>query len=136
MNMKPQLTNLNSPEELFAAWQLRERMRAFHEREIASVPLDIRFWGRLGWKVALTVSALEWSVTVQGAQLQRADDKPMTEEYLYLQLLELGGTPFFARDIEIELSRGAFMPLGAVGELRRRAVDKLVWVLCDLAQAQ
>jgi len=128
-----ELTNLSSPEELFAAWQLHERMRAFHEREIASVPLDIRFWGRLGWKVALTVSALDWSVTVQGGKLLPADARPMTKEYLHMQLNELGGTPFFAREIEIELSQGAFMPLGAVGELRRRAVDKLVGVLCELA---
>ena len=49
----------------------------------------------------------------------------MTEESLVNRLSKLGGTPFYAGKVEIDLDGGLILPVSKINELRRRAVEEI-----------
>lgn len=73
----------------------------------------------------------EICVTVEGEQVIPALNQPVTEENVRRQLGKLGDTVFCAETLQIYLDDGAFYPLKALNELRRRAVTRLEDVLIE-----
>ncbi|MGN0294669.1 MAG: DUF3656 domain-containing protein [Lachnospiraceae bacterium] len=51
--------------------------------------------------------------------------RPLTEQDVRKQFLKTGGTPFVAENLQVILSEDAFMPVQAMNELRRDALEKL-----------
>ncbi|MDY4970198.1 MAG: DUF3656 domain-containing protein [Lachnospiraceae bacterium] len=51
--------------------------------------------------------------------------RPLTEPDVRKQFLKTGGTPFILEDLQVILSEDAFMPVQAMNELRREALEKL-----------
>lgn len=56
---------------------------------------------------------------------EKALNKPITKELLSSWLSKCGSTPFFPKEIEIELDEGVTVSAGAVNSLRREALEKL-----------
>ena len=50
----------------------------------------------------------------------------MTKETLHDRISKLGGTPFYAEDIEIQLDDGLIVSAANINALRREAVQKLL----------
>lgn len=73
-------------------------------------------------KSAVDIADVE--VQADGAQVSPARKAPLTHEAVRAQLSKLGGTALNAADIEVDLDAGAFLPVSALNELRRAAVDK------------
>lgn len=65
------------------------------------------------------------SVTVTGADVQRAEKQPMTEEKVRRQMLRTGNTPYIFEKLDIQMGNDCFLPLQSLNELRREALQKL-----------
>lgn len=67
------------------------------------------------------------TVTVQadGAVVMTAQNQPMTEEKLRKQIQKTGNTPFQFADLTVSAVGNVFLPVQALNELRRTALEKL-----------
>ena len=64
----------------------------------------------------------EISVTVTGDELQPAAKRPVTSDDVRERLSSLGGSGYRWETLEVDMADGAFIPLKAIKELRRKAI--------------
>lgn len=57
--------------------------------------------------------------------VEQAKNRPTTPEMLEKNLVKTGGTPFFVKEMEIELPEGLMVPASRINALRREALEKL-----------
>ena len=95
-----------------------------NERQRVSIDLSARI--KAEEPVTLTVSDGENTVTVTGNIPQTAKSKVVQEEQISASLKKLGGTPFFAKQVDIILDEGLFVSNAEVNVLRRTAVEELL----------
>ncbi len=80
----------------------------------------------VGEKPVITLKQGEYSASVTGDdEIQEASKKAATVDDVKARLSKLGGTPFKAKNVLVELSDNAFVPVSALNELRRCAVSSL-----------
>lgn len=79
----------------------------------------------MGQPAKLTLRWGRAQASVEGAPVERAQSRPVTEENLRKQLGKLGDSAFLADQIRIVMDEDCFYPLGQVNELRRAAVAAL-----------
>lgn len=60
-----------------------------------------------------------------GQNVDCAVKRPMEREQILKQMNKMGNTPFEFEDINIDMDDDIFIPVGALNELRREAVDEL-----------
>ena len=84
---------------------------------------------RRGEPAALTVVRGKDSVAVQGAKPQGAQNRPLSSEDVEKRLRKTGDTPFTFDQLEIEMEEGLFLPVSALNELRRDALEAFASVL-------
>lgn len=101
------------------------------------IPLTGLFRGAVSEPVSLTVEGRTnpvtgkiCRVTVEGPVLQRAQKRPVTADDIRDRLSKMGQTCYFWEDLGIEIEEGAFLPLGEVNQLRRRAVGEWEKAAC------
>ena len=87
------------------------------------VPIDIKVTIKAGEASSMTV--LPHGVTVYGDVPEAAKTAPIDEECVKRNISKLGGTPYEARNIEVELDEGLMMPISAINRLRRQAIEAL-----------
>jgi len=95
--------------------------------------VDVALDGEIGGPLNVTVTdGRGRSASCQTeAVLQRATRTPLSEQSLRKAVGQLGGTPLVVRHVDVDgavASGGAWLPLSAVKEARRIAVDRLVEV--------
>lgn len=74
----------------------------------------------------LTISDGENSVSVKGEALGEIPIKaPITEEKVKSQLEKTGGTPYFLKEINFNISENVTLPLSVINNMRRSALDEL-----------
>lgn len=56
---------------------------------------------------------------------EKAVKKPLTKDQAEAQLAKLGGTPFVAQKVEVELDGGLAVPVKELNQIRRELVEKL-----------
>ena len=88
------------------------------------IPIDIRVKIKQGEPSSMTV--LPMGVTVYTDTPEAARTAPIDEDCVRRNVSKLGGTPYEARSIEIELDGGLMMPVSAINRLRRHAIDSLL----------
>ncbi len=84
---------------------------------------NIRF--QVGKSAMIQLAFGDILVEVAGEEVLKAKSAPITREKLLSKLLKTGNTPF---DIEIEdvvMDQDAFLPMGAINQLRRDALDAM-----------
>jgi putative protease len=113
--------------------QLLGRMRKLYDKPVQRVPLNMQFFGEIGQAVQLTACALGKTVTVTGGVSQPATACPLPTESVRRQLQKLGDTPYKIQDMEIRWPKQAFLPLGELNALRRKAIAALQDALCNQA---
>lgn len=112
-------------EDVVSANEVLKAIEKNYARENPLVKMDMRFVCKKGEPCSLTAAALGKAVTVKGEIPEAALNKPMTEESLVNRLSKLGGTPFYADKMEIDLDSGLILPVSKINELRRRAVEEI-----------
>lgn len=74
----------------------------------------------------LTISDGENGVSVKGEALGETPIKsPITEEKVKSQLEKTGGTPYFLKEINFNISEKVTLPLSVINNMRRSALDEL-----------
>lgn len=107
------------PEEL-----LERIRREFLEKDM-TLPVNMSVGLEEGKPVRLQASCKDISVEACGAEVMAAQKRPLTEADVAKQLKKTGGSAFSADDIHIEMGDNVFLPVSALNELRRDALDKL-----------
>ena len=73
----------------------------------------------------LTARAGKETVCLEGETVQQAQKRPLGEEEVRRQLAKTGGSGFRAEKITVRMEGEVFLPVKAVNELRRSALEKL-----------
>ena len=60
---------------------------------------------------------------VRGQKAEFAQNAPMTAEEIAKRLSKMGGTPFSLESVDLELGKDVYVPVSALNDLRRRAVE-------------
>lgn len=92
------------------------------------IPVDMK----VRWEGGRPI--LEGGISLSGGKVVRAALKadfsmvpaikrPLSEDQIEAQLRKTGGTPFFARNIEMDYPGGLFAPLGEINRLRREFLE-------------
>ncbi len=93
-------------------------------------PVDAVLTVREGETMSLTLhmpgnSGKELAFGVTGGVVQKAQNQPMTEERLRRQMNKTGESPFFFRQLRVELEGSCFVPVQELNDLRRRGLEEL-----------
>lgn len=95
-------------------------------------PIDGRLVVREGEPVYLEVSAAylhekgqKPQTAAAGPVVQTAQSQPMTEDKLLRQMKKTGNSPFYFASLDITLEGSCFLPVQALNELRRQALEQL-----------
>lgn len=78
-----------------------------------------------GRPMEFTVCHGDTQVQLSGAEVQRAQKAPMGKERIEKQMKKTGGTPFTFEHLEIQTGPDIFIPVQALNELRRQALELL-----------
>ncbi len=109
---------------------LEKELDATYTSELISYqrPIVAEVSGQVGEPLKLTLrDGLDNEVTVVDTEnADWANDRPLTEETLTVQIGRLGNTPFRLRRLEATIGENLMVPLSRLNELRRRAVNELL----------
>ncbi|MGZ0707717.1 peptidase U32 family protein [Coraliomargarita sp. W4R53] len=91
-------------------------------------PIHATVTGKVGAPLTLTLRDDEGHIAQAQSEpeLQAARNKPLDEATLRKQLGRLGGSAFYLGDLEIDLIGDCMLPVSALNQLRRNAVDLLM----------
>ncbi|MDQ8207890.1 U32 family peptidase [Coraliomargarita sp. SDUM461003] len=91
-------------------------------------PIHASVSGRVGAPLSLTLRDDEGHIAQAQSEpeLQAARNKPLDEAMLRKQLGRLGGSAFYLGDLDIDLAGDCMLPVSALNQLRRNAVDLLM----------
>ena len=73
-------------------------------------------------------------VSVTGETVLKAQKRPLSEEELRTRLSRTGDSFFEIREIDVTTDGEAFLPVSAVNDLRRRALDELREKICQASR--
>ena len=96
-----------------------------YEKEVPLLQVNIDFVCKNGENAELKMTSGDKSVKVVGDVPEKAINKPMTAESLTERLSKLGGTQFYANEVNITVDDGLILPASKINEMRREAVEKL-----------
>ena len=112
-------------EDVVAANDVLKELSHLYDNENPLVPIDLKLECLKDKPVKLTASALGKTAEVVGDIPEIAINKPMSKEGLTERLSKLGGTQFYAENVEIILDDGLIVPASKINALRRDAVQQL-----------
>jgi putative protease len=109
---------------------LDKRLRQSFEVEQPNYkrPIHASVTGKVGSPLSLTLRDDEGHIAQAQSEpeLQAARNKPLDEAMLRKQLGRLGGSAFYLGDLEIDIVGDCMLPVSALNQLRRNAVDLLM----------
>lgn len=97
---------------------------------LPDIPVTLALTALPGRPLELTASDGEVSVTATGETVAEARSRALTVEDARRSLGKTGDTPFSLRDCAVT-AENAFVPVSALNELRRAALDKLMKARAD-----
>lgn len=114
---------------------LLNRVKSTYSGERNRTGVSMRLSMRIGRPAELLVAAgAEASAHVIGKPVQTAIAPREREAYIR-QLDRLGGTPFYAESIAVDMDDGAFLPASEINAMRREACELLKKPLCFKREA-
>lgn len=94
------------------------------------VPVDAQIELCSGKPAKLSLRAREAVITCEGEVVQEAQKQPLQTEKIEQQIRKMGASLLKVQDIKVKTQGQVFLPIGAINELRRKAVlameDKLI----------
>lgn len=120
------LLTLNSPGYSGNDETLMEKIRNDFLIENKKLPVKGYVYCVEGEELILNLSTDTKFISVSGSTVEKSINKPLMAGDLKKQISKLGNTPFVLVEFDCTLSDNAFVPLGAINELRRIAVEDLL----------
>ncbi len=105
--------------------KLLGQIRNRYLEKTLKLPVQMQAYFHKDSEAVLTMSCGDVYVTVTGQVVQRAANRPVTEQNIRDGLCALGETYFETESVEIDAQEDIFYPLKAIKDLRREAVQKL-----------
>ena len=102
-----------------------EEIRARYIEPAMTKPVDMEISLRPGSPVFLKVSCEGFEASVIGMEVMTAQKKPLSTADIQKQLSKLGGSSFSPGKFDIVMEQDCFLPVSAMNELRRTALDLL-----------
>lgn len=121
----PQMVALNNPAYNATDEKLLAEIRDMHLNERPKLSVRVEAVFLTGKPASVTLHRGNISVNIQGEIVQRAQNRPITEDNIRKQLSKLGDSPFRAEIIQVQVGGDAFYPLQHINELRRLAAGEL-----------
>ena len=109
--------------------ELLRELRTTYAADTRKQPVAVAAELLPGEPARLSLSCGGISVKVEGETVQLAE-KPQNAERYAAQLQKFGATPFCVESFALTMPENAFLPMGKVNELRRKACDALLARLC------
>lgn len=109
--------------------ELLRELRTTYAEDTRKQPVAVAAELLPGEPARLSLSCGGISVKVEGETVQFAE-KPQNAERYAAQLQKFGATPFCVENFALTMPENAFLPMGKVNELRRKACDELLVRLC------
>lgn len=101
-----------------------ESMKMAQKGNYEPLPIDFKFEAYIGHKMTLKATFGDIIGNFSHETIvQEAATTPTTEENITYQLSKLNDTPYYARNIEINSQKNAFISLKNINELRRIAIS-------------
>ena len=104
---------------------LTEEIRKKYVDRPLTRPVDLEISLRAGEPARLEALCGGVRAQAEGMVVQSARSRPLDEASVARQLAKSGGSCFSVRDQKIEMEGDLFLPLSAINELRRSALDRL-----------
>lgn len=96
-----------------------------YRNERQSVGININAEIKNGEPITLQLTDGENNLIIIGDKPQRAQNKPTTRDDIKKSLAKCGGTPYFAKEINIELDEGLFVSASMLNDMRRQILAEL-----------
>lgn len=105
----------------------RARRSYTSSREERKVPVTMEVWVAPGEPLKLRVTDPQGNAgeAVSAVPAEIARKHPLTEEVLRTQLDRLGNTPYELKDLKVNLTGEAMVPLSVINQVRREAIEAL-----------
>lgn len=88
-------------------------------------PLKLSLWYSDPERLLEEAAGQNPYVEVTGTEVQTAQNQPMGEDKLLKQLNKTGNTPFYFENLTAEIEGNCFVPVQALNELRREALEQM-----------
>lgn len=124
-NLGKNMFGIRTKDDVNLSAAIIPKIHEFYRNERQSVGVNVEFCAKESTPVSLKISDGENEICVTGEIPALAQNKAANRESVLKNLNKFGGTPYFARDIKIDLADGLFLRAGDINELRRSAVEKL-----------
>ena len=124
-NLGANMFGIRTKEDVESANEAFSYIHTLYRNERQSVPLDIIAEIKRDKNTSVTLKSDKGSVSVIGEPPERAIKNGITADDIKAALSKLGGTPYFAKIVTVNLDDGLFLSIGALNKLRREAVEKL-----------
>lgn len=101
------------------------KIHELYRGELQKIPLNMSLYVKSDEPASLTAEVFGTTVTVFGDIPQEAVNIPLSEERAEVSLSKLGGTCYFANEINTNIENNLTLPLSALNKLRKEAVLKI-----------
>lgn len=108
-----------------ASKEVFSSLQQLYHKEAQRVGISMTFTAVPGSPAMLTVSDGTNEVTVDGTMTEVAQNRPLDPERCETQLKKTGGTVFFVENYTANIDSTAALPISALNELRRDALEQL-----------
>ncbi len=117
---------IRTKDDVMMSAEVINSLHELYRRERQSVAISGEFsLPDVGHAATLTISDGENAVTVSGGCAAAAERRPLDKEFLLEKLEKTGGTPYFFKELTVNIGEGLAFPAAILGELRREALKKL-----------
>lgn len=100
-------------------------LQQLYHKENQRVHISMQFTAKPGKEATLTVEDGIHTVSVTGAMVEIAQNRPLDPERCETQLKKTGGTVYAVTAYHADIAADAALPISALNELRRDALDQL-----------
>ncbi len=125
--LSPAMFGSREKEDVTAAAGVLKGLANLYKQEMPRVGVTLTFSAENGLPITLSMEDGEENrVFAKGEPPERALHRPTGEEDVKKALEKLGGTPFYAESINIQLEEGLMIPASHLNALRRECCEKLL----------
>lgn len=105
---------------------IEKTLKDSENKQYKKLPIKMDFLAHIGKALSLKLRYENYEVFVQGeGKVEESKTAPVTDENITKQLNKLSDTPYMIGELTIKKDDNVFLPLKAINELRRKAVEEL-----------
>ena len=122
-------------EDVVAAKDVLGKLASLYRTEMQRIPVKMEIQMSENKKAQLRMILLDvkdLSVFCQSDEdVQKAINRSLTQDEIRQRFSKLGGTPFYAKEIDVQLDDGVMMSASSINALRRKAVEQAMDKLAE-----